>query len=542
MKMRKLIVLLLALSLLLTVMSGCGQTRDPNILTPEEIVKENLFENDVLNEINAQLDGRLVRANYTNDFYKYSITYPGLARVDNYGFQSAGSVRGNLHRTVLDAAFGMVKIYHPQEGQMYHLLDHNSALPVDEQTDNPDSPEVSNNPTTPVSNGEPALERVVFNSAQYSDGALLYQNFFSRLDFPSNFGSGNSTAKNGNLNIEKTNSKLSGVNWTRTTLSDDDGSFRQIYSAYVQDIPFVFEVTTDPLTRTYQNYDYLALFPYAELMESIRLELIETMISGIAFHSTTEECLNQFDHGLLNQNPMGGQPMRQLTGEGHVVDFQSLELGADQENLLSALYFDSSRDNSAIEGYYRVDEQPTEAENIIYEFINPICISDERTLANEISIISQESFRLTNAKVGKIDLVFYEIKAQLAESNPSEPTSGDALEADPIPPVSRQQSNWLVCSFKIDQFKGVLVNRGFQKLDQVETFSLPSLNSMKYSLLFAAKSIFDTDGKTQDRWSLNDLPGGNPLKLATVISSGDQAVDETTVAESVTPESSGSPE
>ena len=34
---------------------------------------------------------------------------------------------------------------------------------------------------------------------------------------------------------------------------------------------------------------------------------------------------------------------------------------------------------------------------------------------------------------------------------------------------------------------------------------------MKYSILFALKSLFDTDGINMDLWTLNDLPDGNPL-------------------------------
>ena len=97
--------------------------------------KAGLFTNQVLNEINPQVDHCLVNATYVNDFYGYVLRYPGLARIDDYGYQSTGYVRGNLHRTTVDTIIGAVKIYHPQEGHLYQLADRDNALPVESGAD-----------------------------------------------------------------------------------------------------------------------------------------------------------------------------------------------------------------------------------------------------------------------------------------------------------------------------------------------------------------------------------------------------------------------
>jgi hypothetical protein len=110
--------------------------------------------------------------------------------------------------------------------------------------------------------------------------------------------------------------------------------------------------------------------------------------------------------------------------------------------------------------------------------------------------------QFNNPKVGAVNAVLYEVRATLPPpvSTAPEAGSGEATEA-----------LWYVCAFKIDHFSGVLVNRGEKLLDKSESHYQPSANSMKYSILFALKSLFDTDGINMDLWTLNDLPDGNPL-------------------------------
>lgn len=453
--------------------------------------KAGLFTNQVLNEINPQVDHCLVNATYVNDFYGYVLRYPGLARIDDYGYQSTGYVRGNLHRTTLDTIIGAVKIYHPQEGHLYQLADRDNALPVESGADGTRPP-------------QPTLQPVAFTAVQYSDGALLYQNFFSKLDMPANFGTGNNGAKEGKLQVHKDNVRLGDVNWTRVILADDKGTFRTVYSAYLKEVPFVVEINHDPFAEYYQSHDYISLLPFAADLEKERVGILEGILADIRFLPNMTTSLNTFDNGLINQNPLGGKPFYQVTREHAVIDFDTLgkQNPSDVRPTLSALYFNQSRDNSAVDGYYMVDEAATPTDTIIDRFVDPLCVQNGRILATKLTVTTQEPLQFNNPKVGAVNAVLYEVRATLPPpvSTAPEAGSGEATEA-----------LWYVCAFKIDHFSGVLVNRGEKLLDKSESHYQPSANSMKYSILFALKSLFDTDGINMDLWTLNDLPDGNPL-------------------------------
>ncbi|HHX37005.1 MAG TPA: hypothetical protein GX717_03375, partial [Clostridiaceae bacterium] len=366
-----LLVIMLLLSILL---SGCHIFRDTNDLSDTDIYNSPYLKINLLTEMQEKTGAEILSATYTCPVYRYSLQFPGLVRIDDYGLETMGRTTGTLQLMKLDTVAGTIHIYHPQTGYPYYMTSKRPVLnnngqplhPVPTRETNESIEMTDIDTPMDVALGEDSIEdsadstgdiptskdTEIFQLANFPDGKALFEQFYTRLDTSAHFGVANLTFFEGDELISQSEN-YGDYQWYHVAIRDKDGIKQHIFSGIINDIPMIMAVEAGHFEKLYNQFEYLTLADFASEMNDRQLEVLGGILSSLTFHDDLTAVMELKDAGLLTTDVRGGDRLERAENLYITSEETESELNLAESNQNDGhLIINSWRSATHIEGYY----------------------------------------------------------------------------------------------------------------------------------------------------------------------------------------------